>query len=463
MSTDEVVYSSATALAHAIRAKHISAEEVVTAYLARLGAVNPALNAVVEVNPEAHAQARRADEALLRGQRLGPLHGLPITVKEAFAVTGMRSTGGTLGRKTFVAEQDATAVARLRAAGAIILGTTNTPELSLSFESDNLVYGRTNNPYDLTRTPGGSTGGEAAIIAAGGSPLGLAGDYAGSTRVPAHFCGIAGLRPTVGRVSRTGYFPPMGAVRGLLAQPGPLARYVADLALMLPVISGADGHDHSVVPMPVTTSAPIDLTGVRVAYYTDNGILPATAETVATIKTAAQVLADAGATIMEDQPVGIAQTLELFLGLLACDGGAGVQRTLQLAGTATPHPATQAFLKAIQPMAKSAAEFISLWFRWDMWRNAMLEFMQQYDLLLCPVSATPAMAHGTAGSALPAFSYAMTYTLTASPVVVVRAGTSADGLPIGVQIVPHHWREEMALGAAQAIETALGGWQRPPL
>jgi amidase len=141
-------------------------------------------------------------------------------VKEAFAVAGMRSTGGTHGRKAFVADQDATAVARLRAAGAIILGTTNTSELSLSFESDNLVYGRTSNPYDQTRTAGGSSGGEAAIIAADGSPLGLAGDYAGSTLIPAHFCGIAGLRPTVGRVARTGYFPPMAAVRGLMAQPG---------------------------------------------------------------------------------------------------------------------------------------------------------------------------------------------------------------------------------------------------
>lgn len=263
MPTDELVSTAATRLAQAIRERRLSSVDVVNAYLTRLEAVNPALNAVVELNSKARAQARQADEALARGEQLGPLHGLPITVKEAFAVQGMRTTGGTFGRQARVADRDATAVARLRAAGAIILGTTNTSELSMSFESDNLVYGRSNNPYDLTRTPGGSSGGEAAIIAAGGLPLGLAGDYAGSTRVPAHFCGIAGLRPTVGRVARTGYFPPVGAVRGLLAQPGPLARSVADLALMLPAIAGPDGHDPTVVPMPVEWTATTDLAHLR--------------------------------------------------------------------------------------------------------------------------------------------------------------------------------------------------------
>lgn len=190
--------------------------------------------------------------------------------------------------------------------------------------------------------------------------------------------------------------------------------------------------------------------------------MPATVETIATVKAAAHVLADAGATVTEDRPEGIAQTLELFLGLNSSDGGAGVQRVLQMAGTETPHPATRAFLETIQPMATSAAEFLGLWFRWDQWRSTMLTWMHAYDLVLCPVCATRAMSHGTAGSMLPAFSYAMTYSLTASPALVVRAGTSPEGLPIGVQIVAQQWREDLALGAAQAIETALGGWQSPP-
>ena len=159
MSSAHLIFTSATALATAIRTKHLSAAEVVTAFLARIDAVNPQLNAVVELNPDALLHARRADDALRRGDRLGPLHGVPLTIKESFAVRGMRATGGTLGRAHVVADQDASAVARLRAAGAIILGTTNTPELSFSFECDNLVYGRTNNPYDLNRTPGGSSGG----------------------------------------------------------------------------------------------------------------------------------------------------------------------------------------------------------------------------------------------------------------------------------------------------------------
>src|SRR3954467_10102742 len=210
---DEIIYASASELARAIREREVSSVEVVGAHFKRIAEVNPKVNAVVLTTEEAaRTRAREADEALARGEVWGPLHGVPVTIKDAFEMAGVVSAGGTKGRAAFVPEEDATGVARYKQAGAVILGKTNTPEISLAFESDNLVYGRTKNPYDLTRTPGGSSGGEAAAIASGMSPLGLGSDAGGSIRLPAHFCGIAGIKPTSGRTARTGHFPPMGGM-----------------------------------------------------------------------------------------------------------------------------------------------------------------------------------------------------------------------------------------------------------
>ncbi len=207
----ELISASATEISRAIHNKEISSVETVDGFLKRIDQVNPELNAVVELRAEAaRAEAEGADKALARGEWKGPLHGVPVTIKEAIAVTSMKWTGGTQGRINVVAQHDAAAVKRLRDAGAIILGTTNVPDMSFAYESDNLIYGRTNNPFDLSRTAGGSSGGEAAIIAAGGTALGLGGDFMGSIRVPTHFCGIAGLRPNPGRVAGTGYYPSGG-------------------------------------------------------------------------------------------------------------------------------------------------------------------------------------------------------------------------------------------------------------
>src|SRR3954447_8582189 len=202
---ESITSASAGELAEAIRAKKLSSKAVVEAHLERIAKVNPKLNAVVQLTAEAaRKEADEADAALARGDIKGPLHGIPITIKDTLETAGVICTGGTKGRASFVPKADGTAVARLRAAGGIILGKTNVPELAAAAESDNLVYGRTNNPYDLARTPGGSTGGEAAIIAAGGSPLGLGTDAGGSIRIPAHYCGLAAIKPTSGRVPRTG-------------------------------------------------------------------------------------------------------------------------------------------------------------------------------------------------------------------------------------------------------------------
>jgi len=231
-TTNPIILSSASELADAIRSKQWNSRAIVEAHLERIAKVNPKLNAIVQLTADtARKEADEADAAVARGEIKGPLHGVPMTIKDTLETSGVICTGGTKGRASYVPKADATAVARLRAAGAIFLGKTNVPELAGAIESDNLVYGRTNNPYDLARTPGGSSGGEAAIISACGSPLGLGTDAGGSIRIPAHFCGLAALKPTSGRVPRTGQFPqPMGA-RAPVFHVSLISRRIEDLAL----------------------------------------------------------------------------------------------------------------------------------------------------------------------------------------------------------------------------------------
>lgn len=461
---DKLIYASATELARAIRAKEVSSEEVVDAYLQRIEEVNPKLNAVVQLTADAaRAQAREADAALARGHIKGPLHGVPITIKDNMETAGVICTGGTKGRVSFVPTQDATVVARMRAAGAIILGKTNLPELALAYETDNLVYGRTSNPYDLSRTSGGSSGGEAAIIAAGGSPLGLGNDMGGSIRLPAHFCGIAGIKPTTGRVPRTGHFPWPTGGWDVLWQPGPMARFVEDLVLTLPIIAGVDWRDSTVVPMPLGDPKKVDLKSLRVAFHTDNGIMSPTPETVKVVRKTAEVLSNAGMVVEENRPEGIEQSYEIFIGLLSADGGAGVEMLLQMVGTTETHPLLQRLLELARANAMTTPEFDLLMFRWAMFNSSMLSFMEKYDVIICPVCTYPALPHGATFDELRAFSYTMTYNLTGWPGAVVRGGTSPEGLPIGVQVVARPWREDVALAVAQHIETALGSLQPPPL
>ncbi|HKP30284.1 MAG TPA: amidase, partial [Gemmatimonadales bacterium] len=248
--------NSAVRLGVAIRRREISAVEALDAILARIDAVNPKLNAVVALDRDrARDAAKAADNQRAPADR--PLHGVPITIKDSFDTAGLVSTGGTWGRRGYVPKEDATVVARLRKAGAIILGKTNTPELTAGAETNNKVYGRSNNPYDLTRTPGGSSGGAGAIIAAGGSPFDVGTDTSGSIRLPAHFCGIAGLKPTSGRLSRAGHIlGPEGTLQGI-TQPGPMARRVEDLALGLKVMTGPDPADPFVIPMKLRNPAAI--------------------------------------------------------------------------------------------------------------------------------------------------------------------------------------------------------------
>src|SRR5579883_301247 len=297
----DIIGASATRLAAGIRDREVSAVEVVETLLARIEAVNPKINAIVQLTATpAREEARAADAALARGEIKGPLHGVPCTIKDTIETAGVVCTGGTTGRANHVPTEDATAVARLRAAGAIVLGKTNVPELAAAFESDNLVYGRTNNPYDLARTPGGSSGGESAIVAACGSPLGLGTDAGGSIRIPAHFCGLAAIKPTSGRVPRTGQFPlPMGA-RNAVFHVSLIARKVDDLALALPIIAGPDFRDHSIVGMPLLDPKAVTLGGLKLAYFDNDGAADPTKEISAAVRDSAKALVEAGVKVEEN-------------------------------------------------------------------------------------------------------------------------------------------------------------------
>lgn len=464
---DDLIFASVGTLSRMISRREVSSVEVVHAHLALIDAVNPQLNAVVQVPAEAALlQAEAADKALAGGESLGPLHGVPMTIKDSFDTAGVISAGGTLGRASFVPEHDATVVARLRSAGAILIGKTNTPEFTSGAETDNLVYGRTNNPYNPELSPGGSSGGAAAIIAAGGSPFDIGTDTGGSIRMPAHFCGIAGLKPTAGRVSRAGHIIPYAmGVRDSLTQIGPLARWTADLSLIMSIISGVDWQDPTLVPMPFDDPSGVELRPLRVAFYTDDGINLVDAEVVAVVKEVASALSGTVQTVTEDRPAGLDQVAPMMDRLRGTDGGAWLQRMMRRTGTTQLSPLTQRLADRLPSAPETGAQTAELLIELDLVRSRMVGFLENYDAIVCPAAGFPAQPHGTCwyGGARVAGAYTAPHNLTGWPVAVVRAGTSAEGLPIGVQIAARPWRDDVALALAQFVEDAFGGWQRPPL
>jgi amidase len=463
---DGIISASAGELAEAIRSKKLSSREVVEAHLERIAKVNPKLNAVVQLTADAaRKEAGEADAALAGGNIKGPLHGVPITIKDTLETAGVICTGGTKGRANFVPKADATAVARLRAAGGIILGKTNVPELAGAAETDNLVYGRTNNPYDLTRTPGGSSGGEAAIIAACGSPLGLGTDAGGSIRIPAHYCGLAAIKPSAGRVPRTGQFPlPLGA-RNPVFHVSLIARKVADLALALPIVAGPDFRDHSIVGMPLGDPAKVALRDLKVAYFDDDGVAPPTREIAAAVRDAAKAFADAGIKVEASRPPDAAKPGVVYLDISRGDGGAGTRAFLKSIGTDQISPLFERALEvAAAPAMPNTTEALAAFVRWDLLSNSMLRFIENYDALLSPVMPYPALPHGTSfdDDRRIGFGYAQMHNLTGWPTATVRVGTSPEGLPIGVQVAARPWREDVALALVQHLEQTFGGWKMPP-
>ena len=460
--TPELYYSSVSALAAAIRTREVSSVEVVQAFIDRIETVNAKINAVVVLaGDEALDAAREADAQLSRGQIKGPLHGVPMTIKDSIDTAGVVTTYGTKGRSTYVPPTDATVVARLKSAGAILMGKTNTPEFTLSYETSNSIFGATNNPYDLTRTPGGSSGGASAILAAGGSPFDIGSDYGGSIRLPSHCTGIAGIKPTSGRVPRTGHGFPFGGLLDAFQQLGPMARHVTDLSLLLPIIAGPDWIDPYIVPMSLRDPADVKLQDLRVSFHKDNGIQTPTPEIAQVVDAAASVLADAGAQIDEARPTGIESSYDIIMDAwFRCDPPLD-KKLLEAAGTSREETTLQWIFEAPAATDEQIVDVIT---RMDLCRSQMLSFMENCDVILCPVNALPAMKHGSESAQdLKPFSYTMTYNLTGWPSAVVRGGTSPEGLPIGIQVVGRPWREDIVLAVAQLLESELGGFQAPDI
>src|SRR6201997_5646496 len=457
--------SAASELAAAIRSKKLSSKSIVEAHLAEIAKVNPKLNAVVQLTADtARKEADEADAALARGEIKGPLHGVPVTIKDTLETTGVICTGGTKGRANYVPKADATAVARLRAAGAIILGKTNVPELAGAIETDNLVYGRTNNPYDLARTPGGSSGGEAAIVSACGSPLGLGTDAGGSIRIPAHFCGLAAIKPTSGRVPRTGQFPmPLGA-RNAVFHVSLIARKVEDLALALPIIAGPDFRDHSIVGMSLLDSKAVTLNGLKLAYFDDDGAVTPTKEISAAVRDSARAFMEAGVKVEESRPADAAKSATVYHDMSRGDGGAGTRAFLKNIGSDPISPLfEQALANSVAPAFATTTEALAAFVRWDTFRNSMLRFIENYDAILSPVAPFPALPHGTSFEEQNrrGFGYAQMHNLTGWPSATVHVGTSPEGLPLNVQVAANPWREDVALAFVRHLEQAFGGWKKP--
>lgn len=459
----ELFRVTAQQLATLIRQKDASSLEVVNACLARIAQVNPKLNAVVAlVAEDARTHAKAADQKLARGEALGPLHGVPMTIKDSLDTAGVVTAAGTRGRKNFIPKEDATVVKRLKAAGAILLGKTNTPELTWAFETNNPVYGVTNNPWEVKLSPGGSSGGATAIVAAEGVPFDIGSDTGGSIRVPSHFCGVAGIKPTSGRVPRTGHVISAEGHLQSFTQLGPIARSVDDLSLILPILSGPDGHDASIVPMPLGDPSRVAIKGLRIAMHTDNGAGAPHAEVARVVTAAAKALESGGAYVESKRPAALDDVLHMDDDLYRADGAASLRRLLAQSGTTEPGPDVIAALDR-KPM--TSGDMSAALERWDAWRGRMLEFLADFDAIVCPPCAFAELPHGasTPAEANASFSYTFAYNMTGWPAAVVRAGTSSKGRPIGVQIVGRPWREDVVLALARQIEQSLGGFQMPPI
>jgi amidase len=455
---------SAGWLAQAIASREVSSVEVAETCLARIEDVNPRVNAVVRLAPDALTRAGDADAAIAAGGTLGPLHGVPFTIKDSLDTAGVVTTAGTAGWRDRMPSRDATVVARLRAAGGILLGKTNTPEFTWANETDNDVYGRTSNPYDLDRTTGGSSGGSAAVVAFGGSPFDIGSDTGNSVRQPAHLCGVAGIKPTSGRVPRTGHWPGYGGLFESFTQLGPISRRVDDLDLVLRVIAGPDGEDPHVAPVALREASTVNVQALRVAWFADNGIRTPTPETTAAVHAAVDALTAAGAACEENLPADIVDARPAWEAVIRADGFAWLWRLIEAAGTPGHGSYDRFGWVRLRPGEPVPGDVVGKAMeRADAVRGRLLRWFGHFDVLVSPVLPAPAVRHGESVTAAYGDTYSEIHNLTGWPAVTVRAATSPEGLPIGVQLVAHPWREDVALAAARVVEAATGGWQAPPL
>jgi amidase len=472
---------TATQVAAAIRAREVTATQVLEALLVRIARHNHKLNAIVTLDEAgARQRAREADAALDRGEVWGPLHGVPVTIKDVFEVAGMRSTASHKPLARNVPAEDATAVARLRAAGAVIVGKTNLPELAMDFQTDSPIFGRSNNPWDLGRTPGGSTGGGAAAVSAGLSYLELGSDLAGSLRVPAHFCGIYSLAPTEGLVPRAGHLPrrqPGGAL-GRLLRVGPLARSIDDLRLCLSVIAGPDPGEPDLPPVALTEPPARALADLRIAWTDDVGGVPIDADTKGLLWSCVDILAQLGCQVDRRSPADYGFDFELARRLhsltVFTSVGLTLPAALRLAGRYVGR--MEAFDLSLRRYAEAETQRVEL--------IAIMErLLSEWDVWICPVTATPAFPHHkprwrfgptpiydepipfddlTIDYGIANSSFTTPINVTGHPVVVMPIGRSAAGLPVGAQVVGRRWDDLGLLAIVERLVEAAGPLRWPP-
>ncbi len=464
----ELIESSVATLVEQVRTKKISARELTQLHIDQINKVNSKLNAIVQFNPErALADAAKLDERQAKGELAGPLHGVPFTLKDVYNTKGDIVTAGSLGLKDNVANEDATIVKRLKNAGAVLLGKTNTPEFENACDTNNLVYGKTINPYDLQRSAGGSSGGAAASVTACCSAFDIGADYGGSLRLPAHYNGLATLRSTPHRVPSSGtVYGLRTGVAGMFISEGPLCRYVDDVDLIMSVIQGPDGFDPKVVtplpPMP----AQFEPSKLNIAYFDDDGIAAVTADTKAMIKTAADQLAQAGATVTNERPPRFDEGFEIFKQFVGADGLAGFKTLLKNFKVPQCSSLLTKIMQRLESYNCDIQTFAERWNCWEWYRSDMLKFFDNYDAFICPMTPAEAITHDKTmwdADQINNISYSWAVSATLFPVAVVRVGTSQSGLPMGVQIVTKPYMDNSALLIAKMLETALGGWKRSHL
>lgn len=446
-----------------LRRGEVSPLELAEEHIRRIERLNPVLNAIVDFDAErVRAQARQP--------RSGPLAGLPVTVKSSIAVQGYKCEIGSVLNRGFVPDEDAEVVARLRAAGATLLGTTNCPEFLMAYETDNLLYGRTANPWNLEYSAGGSSGGEAAAIAAGLSAAGLGSDSGGSVREPAHFCGICSLKPTPGRVPGRGHLPPCVGPFSILGAVGPMARTMADVALLFRVLSGRDEADPASAPVDFREVSLEDAKRTPIGWFEDDGVTPVTEETRQAVREAAAALERRGFTLQRFRPESLERARKLWWKFFVQCGAMFYASTIRGRETELS-PIFQEFLsiaRAEKPL--SANSLLEAWAECDLVRGRLLAEMEKYPLLLTPVCATPAFRHrerewkidGKAVRYLDAMRYTQWFNLLASPAAVAPVGHSVDGLPIGVQIAGRPYADELVLKVAAELDGEFG-YIAPPI
>jgi len=459
-----------------LRTHRVSSTELTRAAYARIQKINPGLNAIVTLCEErALDEAAASDKRLAAGNQIRPLEGLPVTIKDCISTEGIRSTDGMKILEHNVPDRDAPTVARYRQAGAVIIGKTNIPEMAMDYDCENPVFGATNNPWHKGRVPGGSSGGEATALAAGFCALGLGSDYGGSIRVPSHFSGVVGLKPSWGTIPGSGhlfgpfdpFLPGPPPVAGM-ATIGPMARYVDDLILAYNILRGPDPSSPYTVPTNEARSEMIDVKKVRCALFTDGGGVPVRAEIRAAVERAGKALERLGVAVDAANPP-IERAAELWLSFATADGG---QPLSQAMGDRIELSRERVRRLLFQPRpSKSAAEFFWIAIQRDMYRIELAKFMERYPIIICAPFCVTAFEHGALQvdidgeqhSLFAANWPAVWVNCAGLPAAVLSGGTDKDGLPIGIQVVGRAFGEEPLLAIAGALERELGGFRRPPL